>query len=153
MGKINWLDQEQWNIPADLGGSRGKQPAFKEESPAEPFLQMHIWVDFQNILGGASDSICTLTAKGYGLRFQQDYEEDLFFSIVGDTTPTVYSSYDIFSGAAPSDDGMLLRVGNFGINDGRLMKLYTENFYFVLNATGTAYTSGVARLAPTTWGI
>jgi hypothetical protein len=150
--KVAWLNQETWNIPADLGGAKGKQPAFKEESPAEPFIFMHIWLDFKNLLGGDATSYVELSAFSYGLAFQQDYESELTFSIVGDALPTIYKPYQLFAGAAPADSGILLRVGNFNTNDGRQLKMYVENFYFKLDGFGTAYTGGVARLSPVVWG-
>lgn len=151
MSQLVSKEIEKWNIPADIGVGKGKGPLFKEESPAQPITTFQAWVQWQNLAGGGATSVGELRCYCYSTYLGSQYSTELYFSFPGDNLPLVYQPYNMFTGAAPADGRKLVRIGNFNIQDGRQLKIYAENIYFVVTASGTAYTGGFVEVAPIGW--
>lgn len=151
MSRIRTYPILEWDIPGDMGQLKGRQKLFIELSPPEPIIQLQIWIRWYGILGGDASSKLEVTSSTFTNALAVNNINASVISLVNATGGTTYETYELENNAAPPNGGNLFRVGNFGNDDGRKMSIYGDNYFLVVQNSGTAYTAGKVIIAPMGW--
>jgi len=142
MGLILQHTERKWVIPGDIDTNKYSDPLFQELSPPSPFTILQVWVSWKNVATGASGSKLQIAGNIFNSLDAVKIVDELSFHKVGTTAVTVTELFDLAIDASPADGSVLLRVGNFHIEDGRFMKIYGESFELQIKNAGTAYDAG-----------
>jgi hypothetical protein len=150
MGRIKTYVKKTWDVTSDMGTGRGKEPGYQQDSPADPVTILQCYAQYTGIAGGDGTSKIEITCHQLVDLFGSPTTNiPLQIHEVGDSGGTPVETFNLFTGAgAPSDGLKQLRIGNWDYADARAMRMFAENFEFVVDNPGTAYTAGYVNIIP-----
>lgn len=142
-----------WLLPTHTGTSGKDEPGFQEGSPAIPITTLQFWCYWTGITGGDATSTVDLTVFTYSQVGGRTNKTQCAIAEVLVGAATTATEFELTSLAAPADGSVQLRIGNFGDDDGRYLRMYGEYFYAIIDNAGTAYTAGEVKIAPAGWAV